>query len=560
MSRGEGALVGALFLAVFLAVLLTASPYGPTYDEPHYISAGTQYAQWWVRVLGGDTSALKSEAIARVWRLNHEHPPLAKVTAGISYLALNRLASALGFPGLRGWAQGTLAPFRLPSAVWLALAVCAVYLYTRRIWGRRGALFGALALATMPRVVAHAHFAALDIAVASWFFVATALLATALRRNSWWWAVLGGMAFGAALMSKVNAFFLPVLMLIWGLIWYRRRWPKLVVALFLIGPAIFFIKWPWLWLAPVSHFRDYLAFHFRHYPINIWYLGHLYQYAPWHYPFVVTGVATPLLLLLPGLGGIVLCWPRKGADASRALLLFGLLITILPSALPGSPKYNGVRLFLPAFPFLAALAGGGFAWLQGQVTRLAGGRAGLPPRSSRLLAVALGALLLAPGFRAVVATYPYQLSYYNALVGGTAGATSHGFETIYWGQVLKEAPAFLNQTPEQSPLVLVIPKGCIYLLTMQQQTGSLRRTVRFTGDEAEAARADYVVFQAMQSDYTDLCWELVRREKPAYAFRVEDTPLLLAYDRKAVNAALARLKALAQTTASASRDTNRPTR
>jgi hypothetical protein len=86
--------------------------------------------------------------------------------------------------------------------------------------------------------------------------------------------------------------------------------------------------------------------------------------------------------------------------------------------------------------------------------------------------------------------------------------------------------------------VLVIPKGVIYLLEFQQQAGALRPEVRFTGDEAEALHADYVMFQAMQSDYTDLCWKLVKSEQPAWAVRLEGTPLLLAYDRRALLAAL----------------------
>jgi 4-amino-4-deoxy-L-arabinose transferase-like glycosyltransferase len=433
------------------------------------------------------------------------------------------------------------------------------------MWGRRGALFAALALATMPRVAADAHLAALDMPVAAWFFITAALMGVALRRNSWGWAVLSGIAFACALMSKVNAFFIPVLILVWGLIWYRRRWPKLVVPLVVIGPALFVAGWPWLWIAPVSHLREYLAFHLRHYPINIWYLGKLYQYAPWHYPFVITAVTTPLLLLLLAVGGTALCWPRRGADPNRALLLLGLLVTVLPSALPGSPKYNGVRLFLPAFPFLAALAGGGFAWLQRLLSQLLGGRAGLPTRLSRLLAVALGALLLMPGARAVVITHPYQLAYYNSLVGGTEGAARRGFETIYWGQVFREAPALLNQAPEERPLALVIPKGCIYLLTMQQASGALDPGVRFTGDEQDAAKADHVMFQAMQSDYTPLCWELVRHGTEEWAFRVENTPVLLFYRRPAVVEALARLarrdaEAKPAITESASKDRKRPHR
>ena len=527
-----------LFAVTFGLTLVTTNDYGPTYDEPHYASAGIRYAEWWARVFRGDLGALRRPEIESAWRFNHEHPPLQKVASGF---AQRWFGGAL--PGLMA--------MRLPSALWFALAVCAIYLFTRGVWGRRGALFGALAFATMPRIAAHAHFDALDMPIAAWFFTTTAVTAWAMSRRSWPLTVLAGVAFGLALTAKVNAFFLPVLLVPWALLYHRRHWAKLVAVL-LVGPAVFWLCWPWMWIDTVPHVKAYLAFHFAHAAYNVWYLGRLYQYAPWHYPFVITAVTTPAVILALAAVGAVGATRRvaQGESPTRpyasaaesALLLLGLIVTLVPNALPSSPKYNGERLFLPAFPFLAALAGGGFAWAEGIVVR-ALAREQAKARLSVLVASALGALLLYPGANAVVRTHPYQLAYYNALVGGTAGATRRGFETIYWGQVFKEAPLFLNRSMTVSPRVLVIPKGVIYLLDFQREAGILRADIELTGDETEAGRVDYVVFQAMQSDYTELCWRLVREAEPAWAVRSEDgTALLVVYDRRALRRALSDLR------------------
>jgi hypothetical protein len=341
-------------------------------------------------------------------------------------------------------------------------------------------------------------------------------------------------------MSKLNAFFLPIVLIPWAMIYYRGQWPKLLVALALVGPVVFWTGWPWLWINVAPHIREYLAFHFRHAAYNVWYLGRIHEYAPWHYPFVMTVVTTPALLLALAAAGAVRSRPRRGHDPNEVLLLLGLAATLLPNALPTSPKYNGVRLFLPAFPFIAALAGGGFASLQTLIIGRA--RLGRPEttRLSVLIGLALGAGLLWPGMAQVRLTHPYQLAYYNSLVGGTAGATRRGFETIYWGQVFQDAPAFLNQMEKPDPKVLVVPKGVIYLSEFQQQVGALRADIQWTGEERDAASADYVMFQAMQSDYTDLCWALVDGEEPVYMVRLGSTPLLLVYDREAIAAALAR--------------------
>ena len=72
----EWALICALFLAVFAFTAFTANNYGPTYDEPHYASAGAGYAAWWAGILRGDLGALRADEIEQAWSLNHEHPPL----------------------------------------------------------------------------------------------------------------------------------------------------------------------------------------------------------------------------------------------------------------------------------------------------------------------------------------------------------------------------------------------------------------------------------------------------------------------------------------------------
>ena len=529
VSRGEWLLVAALFLLAFLPIVHTANDYGWTYDEPHYVSAGATYADWWARLARGDRSAAQPEAILECWRLNHEHPPLQKSASGLAQ---------------RWFGAGGVEPrdARLPSALWFALTTGAIYLFCRGAWGRRGALFAALAFLTLPRVIGHAHFAALDMPIAAWFFITAALTAEAMERDSWVWVWLAGLAFGLALLSKINAFFLLPLLFVWGLGWHRASWPRLVFALVMLGPAVFILGWPWLWVDPIAHLREYLAFHLHHAAYNVWYLGKLYQYAPWHYPFVMIGITTPIAVLALSLGGLARSLPRRSWEARRALLLLGLVIAVAPSALPHSPKYNGVRLFLPAFPFLAALAGGGFAWLQLRVLTLLRATSPGTRRLSALICAALGALLLYPGVRGAADSHPYQLTYYNELVGGVAKATEAGCETIYWGQVLQTAPEFLNQVPEARPRVLVIPKGVIYLLTAQQGPGGLREEVRFTGDEREAGEVDYVMFQCMQSEFSDLCWSLTREAEPTWAVRLEGVPLLVAYDRETVASVLARAR------------------
>ncbi len=70
-----------------------------------------------------------------------------------------------------------------------------------------------------------------------------------------------------------------------------------------------------------------------------------------------------------------------------------------------------------------------------------------------------------------------------------------------------------------------------------------------------------MLFQGMQSDYTELCWKLVRGEKPAYTITAGGAPVLLAYDRAAVSRVLKPIAAPQPSKPqSASSETNKPTR
>jgi hypothetical protein len=107
------------------------------------------------------------------------------------------------------------------------------------------------------------------------------------------------------------------------------------------------------------------------------------------------------------------------------------LVTLPILRMLPTPAHDGVRLFLPTFFFLAAMTGWGTVWLAGLPAR------GLH-RSERLLQAALMVLVLGPAAGQLVAVHPFELSYYNELVGGPRGAWRRGFELAYWFDAFNE--------------------------------------------------------------------------------------------------------------------------
>jgi hypothetical protein len=207
--------------------------------------------------------------------------------------------------------------------------------------------------------------------------------------------------------------------------------------------------------------------------IQIIYFGQIYEYSlPWHNAWVLLGITVPATILLAGVIGIL--WSLGQTRRDRIPLYFLVHFLTLPvlRMLP-TPAHDGVRLFLPAFFFLAAFAGLGTA----AVGRLIAGRWRL---SASIVNAPLALVVLVPAGVSLVRIHPYELSYYNALIGGPSGAWHRGFELTYWcdafnGPVLDDLNRKLPPNAE-----LEFPNELTRPMTFQelQSLGLLRSDIK----------------------------------------------------------------------------------
>ncbi|MFI5456717.1 MAG: glycosyltransferase family 39 protein [Isosphaerales bacterium] len=209
--------------------------------------------------------------------------------------------------------------------------------------------------------------------------------------------------------------------------------------------------------------------------IQIIYFGQIYEFSlPWHNAWVLMGITVPIAIL--GTGLIGLFWAIGQIRRDRVPLYFLVHFLTLPVIrMLETPAHDGVRLFLPTFFFLAAFAGWGAIALADALGRLVR----LPSRFTRL---ALSVAVLGSAVVQLVGIHPYELSYFNELIGGPRAAWARGFELTYWydafnGPVLEELNRrfppgaevdFLNDLTNTSGIVF----------QDHQALGALRKDIR----------------------------------------------------------------------------------
>lgn len=463
---------GPLFVAILagVAVVGTLDPAGSypriaagpgiTLDEVFNVEMGVY--QWrQLREQGWKlwTSPTREQTFGDP-RVNNDHPPLGRLWLGVWHdLTLNLV------PPVAPAGFGVTACARTGSAAAFALTVFLVGLCAARWYGGAAGWIAALSYAIMPRVFAHAHLAALETSMnltfaATLFWIADRWVRVPVAPTeppgspAIGSAIVAGLLLGLALLTKIQAVLLPLPVALWALYRFRRR-AVLPLALFgLIGLAVFCLGWPWLWIDPLQHFRDYFVRGVERSTVHCFYLGQRLADVdvPWHYPFVTFAVTVPLALHLLAAGGGWTAFrrPESGAEAAgpdvpsasrTALLLLCVGFVLAFFAIPGIAAYDGERLFLVVCPLWAVLIGPGGArmvrWLSER-------------RSPRFAAIAMALFLAAQGY-GVVGMHPCQLSYYNLAVGGLRGADRLGFERSYWADSITR--------PLLEQLVSQIPRG-----------------------------------------------------------------------------------------------------
>lgn len=342
----------AVALVALLSVVLTldaAGDYpklfegpGITIDESFNVQMGVY--QWRVLRQAHNFVLLLPESVEEFFgpktKYNPDHPPLGRVWLGFWHDVAEWLFPPSDHPVDEHGIRFVTDCARVGSATAFALTIFLIGLFTTKWYGRTAGIVAAVSLVLMPRVFAHAHLASLET------FMNLTYSATILAVAHWWQvrhsglsrpesqppeggttnvslrlAVLTGVLFGLALLTKMQAILIPPVVGLWALWHWRVRAIKPLAIFGIVGLVVFFVGWPWLWLDPVTHFHEYFARTTSRAVLNCYYLGQVWadKEVPWHYPFVMFAVTVPVGLHLLGLLGAL----RSSVRTTRATVARG---------------------------------------------------------------------------------------------------------------------------------------------------------------------------------------------------------------------------------------------
>lgn len=594
----------AIAVAVFvLLILLVTSDRLPlTWDEGESVDRVEHLLTW----LGTD-HPLTVKSIEEHWAFTTRiegHP------AGYGLvIALGKTIYTF-LPGLNNLFSPK-TEYRFGPLLLFAITIGVVFNHLHCRFSQSVAVFWVLTVLLLPRVFAHLHIAACDSPLLSCWLLCWATFNSAfipkdnldpsknelsaspptflnlkMSANAGkmpafpvlFRVVLWGFCLGLTLSMKFTGWiaiipcFLTVLILpnrIKNM--FCRFLPGLFLAL-----AVFFLLNPPLWVDPIQGFLQFFSLNTSRtgFNISILFLGQMYNLdhsLPWYNTIVWVLITIPLGFLLLGLYGVYSLFRRSPhlTFGIRFSLLLNAMILLIVRAIPGTPPHDGVRLFVPAFPFLAMIIAMGATALffptekiresAGKKPAFAGSRpsrlhkrkdAGKMPAFAEFFRSAL--LPIKPLSRLFVILVfvfslfnmfwysPQWLSYYNAVIGGLNGAKRAGMEpTYYWDALDGEVLDWIARNTDQDELVCFSASSTKNMLLLRKW-GELERDFfrRSATDQQGKPIRWYILQRRPSGEYPrDIC--LIEQSEPVFRkvirrggigiWRLDDVPLLEIY-------------------------------
>ncbi len=531
-------LVGVLLASVYLsALLITASDVGFARDEGFYFTASRSYQKWFDELFENPKSAVTQDRIDKYWRYNHEHPALMKTLFGFSERIFHKNLKLMN-PSTAN---------RFPGMLTAALTIYLLFIFGTELFGRSAGISAALFFALMPRVFYHSHLACFDIPITMMWLAVFYFYYKSL--NSWRYGIIAGAVFGLALCTKLNAFFLPFLVVfhyVCLLIYQKRNkapipFPYGIIFGAILAPLIFLAHWPWIWNDTWYRLMEYMGFHSGHDHYNTAWFGEniVGPPTPIALPVGMTLVTVPSVIIALFLFGAAIRLDhhlpqfvrRKlspeslpfGPKSVRGYDLLWLIALVFPIALismPNVPIFGGTKHWMPAYPFMTLIAGFAVSRLIDIVSKL------IPKVSASVCAIGVIAFVSLPPLHQTVTSHPFGLESYVPLIGGVPGAATLGMTRQFWGYTTRSIIPWLN-TNFPNGANVEIHDTTVSSWRMYQEDGILNSSLRPSRlAESDVALLHHELHMIMVEARI---WARYKTFTPAHVLTYQGVPIISIY-------------------------------
>lgn len=446
-----------------------------------------------------------------------------------------------------------LATARLFVVLFITACLAVSYFFARRLLGLPLAVFSFLLIAFEPFYVAHSRVLHTNGMLATFMFLAVLAYLYFLRSRRWYALLVSAAAAGLSYISITPGFLLvPVIGVLALVDWLwpdegrfefnLRRFIRLsAFPLVLWGAAsllVVYIVWPAMWGQPVTTIMKIVQYtqSAAEGDIGGVHLVQAFQAGGdesssyyYFYPLTYLWRTTPVVLagLLLAIFFLARGWRIKKTELPEVkqrnlweLALYVGVYTLIMSF--GDKKFD--RYFLPAYLPLDVLAS--FGWLS---TAAWLGR-GFNVLRSKLTFAVLLAGVVAIQAASTLQNYPYYLTYFNPLLGGTRGAEK--VMMVGWGEGLNEAALYLKQVPNIRQKQIL----SWYSLAFDWyslQLGVKSEVVDFSAEMslADYLNLDYVVIYVnqMQRNYPPDLIAYLEKQKPVYTVHMNGVDYVYVY-------------------------------
>lgn len=517
----------ALFFLGYAAFSLgTLAHYGPTWDVQAEFPRATAYFE---HAIGQPTPS----NISPFHRLSYER---AKATHfdSVNGCLPSLLAAATGrlFYAELG-ILGYIDAYHLGLTLLWLLFLLHFHWCLSALHGSRLALLATVLLALTPRLVGHSHNNMKDLPALAFGTAALLELAIAVTRQRPRRIYTAGLLFACGISSKFTAGIvaLPALVLLWlghpgpGVLpRVPRSWWLPLASVPVLTLVVLVGHWPFLWAPPgvlaerIASVADVISRRPPR-PASL-------------YPLVMAVVTTPLVVLLGAALAAVCARVAPPSDPSeRSLLLFyaawlGIVLAIYSSG--AIALFDGIRHFMLFVPPLTVLGAWGLLCAADAVIQRLLAH-GLAVRWTR---AGLATVVLLSSVAPVALYHPFEVTYYNALVGGLPGAIRLRFgpEVVgysprdYWGTSARQAVAWANENlPEGSAIWISLPPRFHHVLPLRRDLSIVRPSDRTPGQPS------FLVFVNRPSWFRALETDAMERGERVHQVAARGVPLAFVY-------------------------------